>query len=241
MESLMRSHLSFAIACVWALLAHLWVTPAHAQETDGRFLIGLGIVQTPVTHTTMKVDGRPAQSSTLLQSPLGGQALFTAGFGLGSWVFAIEARLVRSTASVDIEYDYEYRESQIKQVARRTEVRLGPSARYLFGDGVVRPFIEAGAGLGVRISSVDSGMRSQGDTLYARGGPGAQLRLSDSSSLEVALQVGYATTPGELEPVVGSRLNPVTGLYSPIYPGSAIDYTVQQITADVAVRLSVWL
>jgi hypothetical protein len=65
--------------------------------------------------------------------------------------------------------------------------------------------------------------------------------LSDSSSLEVALQVGYATTPGQLEPVVGGRFNPVTGLYSPIYSGSATDYTVQQITADVAARLSVWL
>jgi hypothetical protein len=236
---------SIVAACACALLSHLLaIAPAiaYAQETDGRFLIGAGIVPAAVTHTTMKVDGMPAQSSTLLQSPLRTQALLTAGLGLGSWVLAIDAALVRAATSVDVEYDYELTTRQIKRVTKRTEIRLGPSARYLFGDGVVRPYIEVGAGLGVRVSGTGSGTRSQGDTLYAHAGPGAQVRLSDSLSLDLALQVGYTATSGELEPAVGGRrFNTVTGLYSPVYGSSGVGYTVQQLTADIAARLLVWL
>jgi hypothetical protein len=235
---------SIVFACVCALLTHFFVasTSTRAQDTNGAVLIGGGLVQAAMTRTTMKVDGAPAQSTTLLQSPLDGRPLLTVGFGLGSWVLAVEAALVYSPASVDVEYDYEYSAYDIKRIVERTEIRLGPSARYLFGDGEVRPFIEAGVGLGVRTSDNASDASSQGNTLYAHAGPGAQLRLSSSASLDLALHVGYATTSGELKPaIVGSRFNATTGLYAPIYSSPGPEYAVQQITADLAARLSIWL
>lgn len=103
----------------------------------------------------------------------------------------------------------------------------------------MRPYVEAGAGLGVL--SVDAETDTDdGITLYVRGGPGVQLRLTDAVSLDLTLRLGYAATSGEVGLSILGRYDSVTGLFRP-GPRETLEYDVDQILADVAARLSLWL
>jgi hypothetical protein len=188
----------------------------------------------------MKVDGLPDRDRTLIETGLGGQVALTAGYGLGSWVLVLETALTHSVDRLHIEEGDTAFSNETEAVVKHTELTFGPGVRFLFIEGSVRPFIEVGAGLGI---VMDDEPGSQGDatTLYVRGGPGAQLRLADAVSLDLALRFGYASTSAEAENnIVGSRLNATTGIFEPVYGGTH-DYSIRQITGDLFARLSIWL
>lgn len=236
------------LAC--AALAHLLgiATSAQAQATDGQLMIGGGIAPVSVTYTKTKVEGVPEQQSTFLQSGLGGHAQLAAGFGLGPWVLAIETAFLYSVAheTEDVD-DYELGyASEETVVTKRTDFMIGPSARFLFLEGAVRPFVEAGVGIG--FGAVDGpAPYSEGTMLYVRGGPGVQLRLADSVSIDLMLRVGYSTTSGEFDiqiPRTGqSEGNPDAMGGTPDFgvEASGLGYNIRQISAELTARLSIWL
>lgn len=69
-----------------------------------------------------------------------------------------------------------------------------------------------------------------------------QVRLADAVSLDFALRVGFASTSGTLdEPaIVGRGYNATTGVYSPLYT-TRPEHMLQQLSADLFARLSIWL
>lgn len=232
---------SIYLACACAALAHFFAIGggAHAQETDGQVLIAGGISPVSVTHTTISMDGERDRSTTFAQSGLGGQTRLAVGFGLGPWVLALETAFTYSVARD--EQDGPSFNALETFVTKRTEIMFGPSARFLFVEGAVRPYVETGAGFGVlRVDA--EGNADDGVTLYVRGGPGLQLRLADAVSLDLTLRVGYAATTGEAErySVLSRPVNTTTGLYEP-YATVSVEYDVRQIAADVAARISIWL
>lgn len=229
------------ILITWAVLVHglAIAGAACAQETNRHVMVGIGIAPLSVTSTRSATEGIVAdRSTTVTQASLGGKVLLAAGFGLGPWVLALEtafshwvAREEQDESSFD-EADF---------VTKRSELTFGPSGRLLFIEGAVRPYVELGAGFGLLLEDAD-GATDSGTTLYVRGGPGVQLRLTDAASLDLTLRAGYAATSGDLEVrPFGARYNATTGLYQPIYPTSSVEYDVHEITADIAARLSIWL
>lgn len=230
------------IAYACAALAHFFAIggSAHAQATDGQVLIGIGIAPLSVTDTTTTMERGSSGSATVVQAGLGGQVLLAAGLGLGPWVLALETAFVHSVAR-DEQDDASFGETE-SYVTKRSEITFGPSARFLFTEGALRPYVEAGAGLGVLTVDTE-GFTDDGIALYVRGGPGLQLPLTDAVSLDLTLRVGYAATSGEIEApaIVGLRLNPVTGLYEPGGSSETREYDVRELTAGVAARLSIWL
>jgi hypothetical protein len=231
---------SIYLAYACAALAHFFAIGgrAHAQETDGQVLIGIGIAPLSVTSTTTMTEGAGDRSTTLARASLGREVLLAAGVGIGQWVLAIETAFAHSVTRQDQDDTASFDDVF---VTKRSEITLGPSARFLFVEGALRPFVEVGAGFGVLTVDVD-GVTDNGITLYVRGGGGLQLRLTDAASLDLALRAGYAATSGKsYSPQSGGRLNATTGLYQPGYPSSSLEYDVDQLSADIAARLSIWL
>lgn len=232
---------SIYLACACAVLAHFFAIAgaAHAQETERQLLIGIGIAPLSLTSTTSTMEGAADRSATVTQASLGGKVLLAAGFGLGPWVLALETAFSHSVAREEQD------ESSFDQtdafVTKRSELTFGPSGRFLFIEGAVRPYVEIGAGFGLLLEDAE-GLTENGTTLYVRGGPGVQLRLTDAASLDLTLRAGYAATSGEIDmPLYGTRLNAATGLYQPIYRASSLEYDIHEITADLTARLSIWL
>lgn len=240
----MGAHLSTYAACACAALAHFFATSALAQETDGRVLIGAGIAPLSITRSTLKIDGVDDRSKAFTRAGLGGQATLAAGYGLGSWVLALEASFTYEVEDEEaVVWDYGFAERDGDLVTKRTGLSIGPSVRYLFLDEALRPFIEVGAGIGYNSTSSGSSRADvEETTLYARGGPGVQLRLADAVSLDLALQFGYASSSGELDlnDIIGEQYNAATGMYVPIYV-QPTDYAVAQLSAELFARLSIWL
>lgn len=232
------------LACAALARLLLVATGAHAQETDGHFMIGAGIAPVSVMYSTLKFESSPEQQRTFVQAGLAGQAQLAAGMGFGPWVLAIEAAFLYSSAH-ESEEDSDFALGETS-VIKRTDFMIGPTARFLFIEGAVRPFVEAGAGIG--FAAVDgTGLSSEGAILlYARGGPGVQLRLADSVSLDLTLRAGYSTTSGEIDfripPIGQSEGNPDVQGGSPDFQvDDSLEYTFRQISADLAARLSIWL
>jgi hypothetical protein len=209
---------------------------AHAQQTDGRLLLGGGIVPLSFAHATVDVEQSPPEHTvTSTRTGLGGDVQLAIGYGLGSWVLAIETALTFSVDSTSAAIAT----SATDRRSTYSEVQIGPSARYLFNEGNLRWFLEAGAGVGWAVSST-SMTEGESTTLYARGGPGMQIRLADPVSIDLALRIGYATTSAEVEVTTSSvgaphrisRSNLLTAL---------TDYSIAETTLDVAARLSIWL
>jgi hypothetical protein len=240
----MGRHLSTYVACACLALSHFFTSGAIAQETDGRVLIGVGVAPLSITRSTLKIDGVDDRSKTFIRAGLGGPATLAAGYGLGSWVLALEASFTYEVEDEeDVVWDYQFAERDGDLVTKRTALSIGPSARYLFLDGALRPFVEVGAGIGFdSASSSPRGSTVDETTLYARGGPGLQLRLADAVSLDLTLRFGYASTSGDLEldTTVGGEGDPGTGVLVPVYVEWS-DYTVAQLSADLFARLSIWL
>jgi hypothetical protein len=235
----MRQQLSIYFA--YAVLVHSCAiaSAAHAQETDRQVLIGIGIAPLSVTSTTSTTDGAADRSTTVMQASLGGKVLLAAGFGLGPWVLALEGAFSHSVARE--EQDESGFDEADAFVTKRSELTFGPSGRFLFIEGAVRPYVEIGAGFGLLLEDAE-GLTEDGTTLYVRGGPGVQLRLTDAASLDLTLRAGYAATSGEIEMrPLGRRYNAATGLYQPIDPVFADEYDIHEISVDVAARLSIWL
>ncbi len=226
------------LACAVLAASLLIAIGARAQETDRHFMIGAGIAPVSVTSSSLKVESSPEQHGTLVRSGLAGQAQLAAGIGLGPWVLAIETAFIYSAAH-DEDTDVALAETN---VTKRTDFMIGPGARFLFIEGAVRPFVEAGAGIG--LAAVDGpGPSSEGTLLYVRGGPGVQLRLADSVSLDLTLRVAYSTMSGAIDfriPSIGqSEGNPDAGGID--FGVDSLEYTLRQLSADLAASLSVWL
>lgn len=232
------------LACL--ALAHLLIaTSARAQETNGQVMISGGIAPVSVTYMTMKMEEASEQQRTFVQSGLGGETQLAAGIGLGPWVLGIETAFLYSVSHVSQDFGEYEDASEETAVSKRTDLLIGPSARFLFIEGAVRPFIEATAGIGLAATD-GPGADSEGTMLYVRGGPGLQLRLAESVSLDLTLRVGYSTTSGAIDfqlPSIGqSEGNPDSQGGSPnFYFDPSLDYNVRQISVDLSARLSIWL
>lgn len=238
---LMRQRLRIYLTCACAVLVHSFAIAgaADAQDTDRRVLIGIGIAPLSVTSTKSTTDLASDRSTTVTQASLGGKVLLSGGLGLGPWVLALEAAFSHSVARE--EQDESSFDGTDAFVTKRSEITLGPSGRFLFIEGMVRPYVEIGAGFGLLLEDAEGAMED-GTTLYVRGGPGVQLRLTDAASIDLALRAGYAATSGEIEMyLLGGRYNAMTGLYEQTYPASSVEYDIHEITADIAARLSIWL
>ena len=133
---------------------------------------------------TFEADGGSEETVTSIRSGLGGDVLLAVGYGLSSWVLALETSLAYSG-------DTSSGTSTAEQRSTSTELRLGPSVRLLLNEGYVRWYLEAGAGFGAASGS-SSYFESSSTTLYARGGPGLQIRLVERVSLDLGLRLGYA-------------------------------------------------
>jgi len=209
---------------------------ARAQETAGHLLIGGGIVPLSISYGTFETDAGSEESVTSTRAGLGGDVLLAVGYGLGSWVLALETSLAMS---VDTSSGSASGATTADQRSTSTELRLGPSVRYLLNEGYVRWFLEAGVGFGAATGS-SSYFDSSSRTLYARGGPGLQIRLADPVSLDLALRLGYAAVSSETVLTLSADAGPlVRDMRSDLV--STTNASISETTLDVGARLSIWL
>ena len=197
-------------------------TQARAQQTDERFLIGGGFEPISLSWTRTKIGGQPSQTTTTTHWGPSGEILLAFGYGLGAWVLALEAAFGTTTDTTE-QVDIVASASQSDYRVSRTSLVIGPSARLLFGEANVRPFVEAAIGLAIeRLASGDS--ESDSLALFARGGPGLQLRLADAVSLDVSLRLGYTAASGTVDLEIGPS-----------------DFTSSALDLGTVARLSIWL
>lgn len=221
------------------VLAQLCIANAtvQAQQTDRRFLLGGGIVPLSFAHSKINVsESPPEQTKTSTRTGLGDDVLLTLGYGIGSWVIALESALSYSVDS----YGADITTASTDEDALYTELQIGPSLRYLFNESGVRWFLEAGAGLGSAVSSTNTA-EADSRTLYVRGGPGLQIRLADPVSLDLALRLGYATTSAEVEVTADNTASPVNRASRRELTTALTDYSIAETTVDMSARLSIWL
>jgi hypothetical protein len=227
-------------AAVFVCLAALTLPTrfAIAQETDARWLAGLGIA--PLSYELGSTDfPSTSQSATGWRIGPGGDAALLVGRGFGAWVVAVELSLRHTVQSVeqDIEVadDIELSPSTVTIESSATRVAIGPDVRYLFGEGGVRPFAELGAGLS--LTSGDGAGSSDLTAFYGRLGPGVQLQLVPFASLDLLLRGQFSSGSGEYEPP-SLFVDPGTGMPVSAQP---VDIDVQAFEIGLHARLSVWL
>lgn len=230
--------LRFCMACAIIAFAHVTTmcSLAHGQQTDGRFLIGGGFEPLSIAWMRTKIESQPSQSQSTTHWGPSGEVLLAFGYGFGAWVLALEAAFGNTTDRIE-QVDIVGSASLAEYSVSRTSLLIGPSARLLFGEASVRPFVEAGIGLAIeRVAS--GGSDSDSLALFTRGGPGLQLRITDTVSLDVSLRLGYTAASGTVDPDVRIILVDPNGGELEIGPS---DFTSTTIDVSTLARLSIWL
>ena len=232
---MLNSHGRRAAAALSLLLALLLPGgSAHAQQTDGRWLVGLGIVPLSYAIESADVGGTSESASTWRFGP-GGEAAVLVGRGFGAWVVALEFSLRHTSESVEREVDVVSSASTVTVESSSTRVSIGPDVRYLFGESAVRLFVEAGGGFALTDNEFE-GLENNETGFYLHVGPGMQLELAQFASLDLLLRARGSVGSGESEP--GGIIDPGTGMPLVAEP---VEIDVKAFELGLHARLSLWL
>ena len=205
---------------------------ARAQETDGRWLLAIGIAPLGFRHAATTFDGGSEQTSSAWEAGLGAATLM-AGSGMGRWVFAIELSVTHEEQESEQVVDIISSATIVDAKATETRFSVGPSVRYLFTEGGIRPFVEFGVGAGMAHSDLPQD-ETKLTVLSAHTGPGLQLELAEAASLDLHVRAAYRSSSGKLT----TQTQPFA---DPAFFDGEFDVDVDTLEVALHARLSIWL